>query len=151
MRSLLSEADACCLGTQSCKTVLWGNYTKILWLQTLLRHFRMTITTFQMLCNEISLLVSQVIPSHNAVTWLFLVRVEELIRKMRFHLPLSAWTLFRTIQKPPQASVKTFLRIKGFYFEFWCFHLSFLKRYFKMHIKTGWWKHSLWCLKILPV
>ncbi len=47
-------------------TVLGGNYTEILWWQTLPGHFRMTITTFQMLCNEISPLVSQVMPSHHA-------------------------------------------------------------------------------------
>ncbi len=28
--------------------IVWDNYTEILWRQTLLRHFRMTITTFQM-------------------------------------------------------------------------------------------------------
>ncbi len=139
MWSLLLEADASCLGMQSCKTVLWGNYTKILWLQTLLWHFRMPIPALQMLCNEISLLVSQVIPSHNAVTWL-LVHVEELICEICFHLPLFALTLFHTIQKTPQSSVKTFLRIKGFFFYFflfWCVHPLFLKRHFKMCIKQG--------------
>ncbi len=35
------------------------------------RGLRMTITTFQMLCNKISPLVSYVMPSHSAVTWLF--------------------------------------------------------------------------------
>ncbi len=44
-------------------TGLGGNYTEILWRQTLLEHFRMTITTFQ---NKISPLVSQVMPSHSA-------------------------------------------------------------------------------------
>ncbi len=46
----------------------------------------------------------------------FLMRLEEFIRKMHFHLPLFALTLFCTSQKPPQASVKTFLQIKGFLF-----------------------------------
>ncbi len=45
----------------------------------------------------------------------FLMRLEEFIRKMRFPLPLFALTLFCTSQKPPQASVKTFLQIKGFF------------------------------------
>ncbi len=44
-----------------------------------------------------------------------LMHSEEFIRKMRFHLPLFAQTLFRTSQKPPQANVKTFL-IKEFLF-----------------------------------
>ncbi len=40
----------------------------------------------------------------------------ELIQKMRFHLPLFALAFFRTNQKPPQAIVKMFLRIKGCFF-----------------------------------
>ncbi len=83
----------------------------------LLRHFRTTRTTFQMLWNEI--------PSHSAVTCFFFMRLEECIHKMHFHLPLLALTLFRTSQKPPQVSVKTFLQIKGFLFEIWRFHHSF--------------------------
>ncbi len=45
----------CYLGTvmgDYTKTVLGGNYTKKLWL----RPFRMAITTFQVLCNDISLM-----------------------------------------------------------------------------------------------
>ncbi len=61
----------------------------------------------------------------------------EFICKMHFHLPLFTLTLFRTSQKPPQASVNTFLRIKGFLFEICRFHPLFLMRYFKMRIKTG--------------
>ncbi len=37
------------------------------------------------------------------------MRLEEFIRKMHFHLPLIALTLFRTSQKSPQASIKTVL------------------------------------------
>ncbi len=81
---------------------------------------------------------SQVIPSHSAKShYFFLIHLEEFIRKVHFHLPLYALTLFRTSQKPPQASVKTYLRIKIFLFEIWRFHHSFLMRYFKMRIKTG--------------
>ncbi len=123
-------------------TVLGGNYTEILWWQTLLEHFR-TTKTFQMLWNEIGLLVSQVLPSQSHMS--FLMHMEESTWQMRFHLPLFALTLFCTSQKPPQATVKTFLRIKGFLFKIWRFHHSFLMRYFKMRIKTGWWKHS-YCL-----
>ncbi len=43
------------------------------------------------------------------------------IRKMHFHLPLFVLTLFRTSQKPPQASVKRLLLIKEFLFEIWRF------------------------------
>ncbi len=97
MRSLLSEVDACCLG---------GNYTEIVWQQTLLRHLRMTITTFQMLRNKIGP-VSQVMPSHSAQSnMIFLMHVEEFICKMHFHLLLFALTLS---QKPPQASVIIYL------------------------------------------
>ncbi len=67
----------------------------------------------------------------------FLMRLGEFIRKMHFHLPLFALILFRTSQKLPQASVKRFLRIKGFLFEIWRFYHSFLMQHFKMHIKTG--------------
>ncbi len=41
----------------------------------------------------------------------FLMRFEEFIRKLHFHLPLFALTLFHTSQKPLQASVKTSLHI----------------------------------------
>ncbi len=43
------------------------------------------------------------IPSHNAKSHVvvFLMRLEEFIHKMHFHLPLLALTLFRTSQKPP--------------------------------------------------
>ncbi len=61
----------------------------------------------------------------------FLMRLEEFIHKMHFHLPLFALTLFRTSQKPPQASIKTFLRIKGFLLEIWRFQMCVLMRYFK--------------------
>ncbi len=79
----------------------------------------------------------QVIPSHSAKSHDFLMRLEEFICKMYFHLPLFALTLFRTSQKPPQTSIKTFLRIKGFLVEIWRFHHLFLMQYFKMRIKTG--------------
>ncbi len=44
----------------------------------------------------------------------FLRHLEELIHKMRFHLPLFTLTLFRTSQKSPQASVKVFCKLKIF-------------------------------------
>ncbi len=72
MLSLLSEVDACSLWTQLCKTALGGNYTEILPRQTLLRHLRMIIT-FQMLCIKIGPLVSQVMPSHIAKSWMSLL------------------------------------------------------------------------------
>ncbi len=53
-----------------------------------------------MLWSEIGPLVSQDLPpiaqSHD-----FLMRLEEFIRKMHFHLPLFALTLFCSSQKPP--------------------------------------------------
>ncbi len=58
------RGGCCCLGMQSCKAFLVGNYTEILWWQILLGHFRMIITC-QMLWNEIGPLVSQVLPSHS--------------------------------------------------------------------------------------
>ncbi len=97
----------------------------------------MTITTFQMLWNEIGSLLVKLSRLIAQIHMTFLMRLEEFIRKMHFHLPLFALTLFRTSQKPPRANVKTFLRIKGFLFEIWRFHHLFLMRYFKMRIKTG--------------
>ncbi len=130
----------------SLKTFLGGNYTEILWWQTLLRHLRITIT-FQMLWNEIVCWLVRfcrpIAQSH--IT--FLKRLEEFIRKMHFHLPLFTLTLFRTSQKPPHASIIFFWQIKGFLFEIWCFQHSFLMRYFKLCIKIGWWKHSYWRLE----
>ncbi len=67
----------------------------------------------------------------------FFMRLEEVVRKMHFHLPLFALTLVCTSQKQPKASVKPFLRNKVFLLEIWHFHHLFLMRYFKMHIKTG--------------
>ncbi len=69
-----------------------------------------------MLCNEIGPLVSQVMQSHSSKLHDFLMRMEEFIHEMRFHLPLFALTIFPTNQKPPQASVKTFLQINWFFF-----------------------------------
>ncbi len=107
-------------------TVLGGNNTEILWWQTLLGHFRMTIT-FQMLCNEIVLLVSQVLPYHSAKSHDFFLHMDEFIRQIYLHLPLFALTIFLTSQKPPQVSVKTFWWIKFFFSKFgisithfWC-------------------------------
>ncbi len=72
-------------------------------------------------------------------TWdyFFLMRLEEFICRMHFHLPLFASTLFCTSQKLPQASVFFFLQIKGFLFKILHFHHSFFMQYFKMHIKIG--------------
>ncbi len=141
--------ECCCLGTQSCKTIK--------------QKYLMTdfAQAFQNDHNNISDTVerdqsaaSQVIPSHSAKShdffW-YTFFFEEFIRKVHFHLPLYALTLFRTSQKPPQASVKTYLRIKIFLFEIWRFHHSFLMRYFKMRIKTGWWKPSYLLYIVLSV
>ncbi len=58
-----------------------SHYTDILWWQTLLRHFRTTKTTFQMLCNKIGLLVSQVFPSIVQSHMTFLMRMWNLFGK----------------------------------------------------------------------
>ncbi len=71
----------------------------------------------------------------------FLNAHAEFIRKMHFHLPLLALTLFCTSQNPPQTRV-SFLRIKKFGISitrFWCN---------KMRIKRGWCKQS-WLLYVL--
>ena len=44
--------------------------------------------------------------------------MSQLFRKMCFHLPFCAFNLFRINPKPPQASGKTFLRIRGLLCEF---------------------------------
>ncbi len=62
--------DACCLETHSCKTVLGGNYTEILW--------RQTDCATRSVCWLVKLY---------AVTLLFLMSMEELIQYMCFHLP----------------------------------------------------------------
>ncbi len=88
--------------------------------------------------NEIGPLAGQVIPSHSAKSHDFYwICLEEFIRKMCFHLPLFALTIFRTSQKPPQARVKTFLRIKGFFIRNLAFPSLVSQQYFKMHIKQG--------------
>ncbi len=116
-------------------------YTEILWWQTLLGHFRMTITTLQMLWNMISQLLVKFshLIAHSHIHFF------EIILKKHFHLPLFTLNLFCTSQKPPQASTKTVLLIKGFVSKICRFHHSFLMRYFKMRIKTGWWKPSYIC------
>ncbi len=87
---------------------------------------------------------SEVIPSHSAKSHFVWCAWRNLFLQNAFPLPLLALTLFRTSQKPPQASIKL-LRIKGFLFEMCCFHHLFLMRYFKVCNKTGWWKPS-YCL-----
>ncbi len=91
---------------------------------------------------------SQVILSHNANSHDFFDELGGIYSQNAFLSPIIRINPFCTSQKPPQASVKTFLRIKGFLFEIWCFHHSLLMRYFKMCIKTGWWKPS-YCLGAL--
>ncbi len=66
MRLLLSEEDACCLGTQSCKTIIQKYFD-----DRLCPGFSEWPKQHIDAVNEISPLVSQVIPSHRAVTWLF--------------------------------------------------------------------------------
>ncbi len=68
-----------------------SHYTDILWWQTLLRHFRTTKTTFQMLCNKIGLLVSQVFPSIVQSHMTFLMRMWNLFGKCFHH---SLYTFF---------------------------------------------------------
>ncbi len=51
-------------------TFLRGNYRNIL-KTDLLGHLKITITTFQTLCNEIGPLVNQVMPSHSAKSHYF--------------------------------------------------------------------------------
>ncbi len=61
MRSLLSEEDACCLGKQSCNTIIQQYFDNRLYSgfsELLLKHMDAM--------NEISPPVSQVIPTHNA-------------------------------------------------------------------------------------
>ncbi len=123
--------ECCCLGTQSCKTIIQKYFDD-----------RLCSDNISDAVNEISPLLVKLFRLIAQSHMTFLMRLEEFIHKMHFHLPLFTLTLFRTSQKPPQASVKTFLRIKGFLFEIWHFHHSFLMRYFKMRIKTGFWKPS---------
>ncbi len=103
MRSLLSEVDACCLG---------GNYTEIVWQQTLLRHLRMTITTFQMLRNKIGP-VSQVMPSHSAKQHDFFDACRGIYLQNAF--PSSV------IRINPQSKTTSSKRNYLFIFEMWCF------------------------------
>ncbi len=78
------------------------------------------------------------VPLHK-VKWLFWCAWKNLF----FHLPLFTFTVFLTSQTPPQAGAKTFFcELRDFFPEIFHFHLSFLMKYFKMCIKTGWWKHS---------
>ncbi len=91
-----------------------GNYTEILWWQTLLGHFGMTITTFQKLCNEIA--GGLVMLSHSTNHMTVLIRKEEFIWQVHFHLSLFALTLFHTRQKPPQVKIKKCLWIKLYFF-----------------------------------
>ncbi len=79
------------------------------------------------------------------------MRLEEFIWKMHFYLSSFAFPSliiginpFSHKSKTTSSERKTFLRID---FIFWHFHHSFLMRYFKMRIKTGWWKPSLWILR----
>ncbi len=58
---------------------------------------------------------SQVILSHRAKSHDFLMGLGEFIRKMHFHLPLFTLTIFRTSQKPPQASVKIIWELRDFF------------------------------------
>ena len=69
----------------------------------------------------------------------------QLFRKVCFHLPFCKFTLVRISQKPPQASGKPFLRIRGFLREFWCFHHRLLTRYFKVRMKSGRMETHLVC------
>ncbi len=75
----------------------------------------MTITTFQMLCNEISLLVSQVMLYYRTKLRDFFDVHGQIYLVNVFPSPIIRINFFCTSQKPSQASVKPFLRIKGFF------------------------------------
>ncbi len=143
--------DACCMRMQSCKIVLGGNYTEIFWRlkrkifwRLLLRHFRMTITAFQMLCNEIGPLFSQVMPSHRTKSHDFIVAHVGIYSVNVFPSPIIHINSFLHKTKTTSSECKIFFcKIRGCFFEIFLFHHSFLMQYFKMRIKTGWWKHSL--------
>ncbi len=120
-------------------TVLGGNDTEKLWQQTLLGHFRMTTTTFQMLCNETGPLVRQVMPPHYTKShYFFWCAWRNLFSKCVSISYYSHEPFFTTCRK-------TFLRInillRYIFFEMLGFHQSFLMQYFKICIKTGWLKH----------
>ncbi len=120
-------------------TVLGGNDTEKLWQQTLLGHFRMTTTTFQMLCNETGPLVRQVMPPHYTKSHYFFDVHGGIYSANEFPSPiLFTWTFFFATCR------KTFLWInillRYIFFEMLGFH-SFLMQYFKIRIKTGWLKH----------
>ncbi len=135
MRSLLSEVDAA------------------VWERSRLRHFWEAIIQKyfdERLCSGISEWPLQHFRccGMRSVHWLvrfcgpiaqshmtFLMRLEEFIRKMHFHLPLFTLTLFRTSQEPPQVSVKTFV----------CESRDFYSKFGVSHATLGWWKHSI-CL-----
>ncbi len=87
MRPLLSEV-ACCLGTQECKTVLGGNYTEILWRQTLAQALQndQNIIWEAVQRDRLVKLSRPIVQSH--IT--FLMHMEEFIL-----------TLFALSQKPP--------------------------------------------------
>ncbi len=78
---------------------------------------------------------SAAIPSRKAKSHDFFDALGGIYSQNAFPSPIIRITLCRTNQKAPQASVKNFfLRIKGFLFEIWILHYSFLMRYIKMRI-----------------
>ncbi len=101
--------EFCCLGTQSCKTIIQTYFD-----DRFAQAFQNYHNNISDAVNEISPLLVKLsrLIAQSHIT--FLMRLEEVIRKMHFHLPLFELTLFRTSQKPPQASVNTFLRIMAF-------------------------------------
>ncbi len=68
----------------------------------------MTITSFQMLCNKIGPLVSQVLPSHSTNSHYFLMHMEESTQQMCFHLSLFALILFSHKLKTSPSERKNF-------------------------------------------
>ncbi len=102
MLSLLSEVNAA-VWEHSCVRQLYRNT-----LTDFAQAFQNDQNNISDAVNELFRLIAQ---SHY-----FFMRLEEFIRKMRFHLPLFALTLFRTSQKKS--------KVKGFLFKIWRFHHS---------------------------
>ncbi len=59
-------SGACCLGTQFWELIITKHFD-----ETLLKHFKLTKLSFQMLCDEIGPLVDPVMLSHRKVTSFF--------------------------------------------------------------------------------
>ncbi len=132
--------DACCMRMQSCKIVLGGNYTEIFWRQIFAQAFQ---NDHNSNVNEIGPLFSQVMPSHRTKSHDFVTHVG-IYSVNVFPSPIIHINSFLHKTKTTSSECKIFFcKISFFFFEICLFHHSFLMQYFKMRIKTGWWKHSL--------